>query len=175
MTVLSIILGILMIFAGISLMCTPLATFLYAGYFLGIMMFVYGIAGIIRAIQKQALIFETVCSILAILVGIVALVRPGSTLVLDAMIVYFAAFWFVLRGAFAIVIAFRVKNYDKSWIWGLIIGILSLIVGIYSFAHPGVMALTTGILIGLYFVESGIDLIVTGMTMKQIKDVMSEE
>ena len=49
MTVLTIILGVLMIFFGIFMMCTPLATFLSAGYFLGIMMFVYGIAGIIRA------------------------------------------------------------------------------------------------------------------------------
>ncbi len=170
MTVLSIILGILLIFGGISLMCTPLATFLSAGYFLGIMMLVYGIAGIVRAFQKRAYITETVCSVLAVIVGVIALIRPGSTLVLDAMIVYMAAFWFVLRGAMSIAFAFRMRGIDKGWFWGLIIGILSLIVGIYSFAHPMVMALTTGILIGVYCMEAGIDMILTGITIKQIKD-----
>lgn len=170
MTVLSIILGILMIFCGISLMCTPLATFLYAGFYLGILLLVYGIAGIVRAFQGKAYVFETVCSVLAVIVGIAALIRPGSTLVLDGMILYMAAFWFVFRGVLSIVLAFKVKGFDKHWIFGLIIGILSLIFGIYSFVHPAVMALTTGILIGLYCVEVGIDMMLTGMTIKQIKD-----
>lgn len=168
MTVLSIILGILMIFAGFSLMCTPLATFLSAGYFLGIMMFVYGIAGIIRAFQKKNYIFETVFSILALIVGVIALIRPGSTLILDAMIVYFAAFWFVLRGAFDVTIGIKLKGVTSSWIWILLLGILSIVIGVYSFAHPTVMALATGILIGIYCVEAGIDMIITGINIKRI-------
>lgn len=169
MAVLSIILGILMVIGGISLMCTPLATFLSAGYFLGIMMFIYGIAGIIRAFQKQSHILDTVCSILAVIVGIIAIIRPGSTLMLDGMIVYMAAFWFVLRGALAIALAIKLKGVSKDWFWGLIIGILSLIAGIYSFAHPMVMALATGILIGLYCVETGLDTIITGVALRQIE------
>ncbi len=174
MTVLSIILGVLMIFAGISLMCTPLATFLSAGYFLGILMFVYGIAGIIRAFQKKNYIFETVISILAIIGGFFAIIRPGSTLILDAMIVYFAAFWFVARGAFDLVMGIKLKGISSNWIWIVILGILSIIIGIYSFVHPTVMALATGLLIGIYCVESGIDMIITGINLKRLKDAVEE-
>lgn len=172
MTVLTIILGVLMIFFGISMMCTPLATFLSAGYFLGIMMFVYGIAGIIRAFQKQSHIFETISSVLAVIVGFIALIRPGSTLVLDGMIVYMAAFWFVLRGALAIALAFEMKGIESKWWLGLIIGILSIVVGIYSFAHPMFMAVATGILIGVYFMDGGIDMIVAAVTVKKVRDTI---
>ena len=168
MTVLAIILGVLMVFAGVSLMCTPLATFLSAGYFLGIMMLVYGIIGIVKAFQKQSHVFETIMSVLAVIVGVIAIIRPGSTLILDGMIVYMAAAWFVLRGACSIVLAFQTKSVNKNWIWVLIIGIMSLVIGIYSFAHPGVMAVATGILIGFYFVDAGIDMVVGAMIAKQI-------
>ena len=160
MAVLSIIIGILLIIAGFSCMCTPFATFLSAGYFIGIMMFAYGIAGIIRAIQKRSTVFDTVMSILAFIVGIIAMVRPGTTLVFDVMLLYMVAFWFLMRGIFAIVAALQLRDVVGTWWLGLIIGILSVILGLYSFAHPAVTALTTGILIGFYFVESGIDLII---------------
>ena len=169
MTVCMIIFGMLMVFCGISLMCTPLATFLSAGYFLGIVMFVYGIFGIVRAFQKQSHVFETVMSVLAVIVGVIAMVRPGSTLLLDAMIVYMAACWFVLRGAVAIMLAVQTKAVNNNWVWGLVLGILSLIIGFYSFAHPGVMALATGVLIGLYFIEAGIDMVYGAMVVRQLQ------
>lgn len=50
-------------------------------------------------------------------------------------------------------------------VWGLIVGILGVILGIYSFAHPMVTALTAGLLIGFYFIESGIDLIVLAVAV----------
>ena len=175
MTAISIILGVLLIFAGISSMCTPFLTFLAAGYFIGIMMFVYGVAGVVKAFQKKAGVFEVIMSILAIIVGVFAIIRPGSTLMIDIMLMYCVAFWFTLRGVMAIVLAFQVKGISKGWFWWLILGILSLILGCYSFVHPAVMALTTGILIGLYFVEAGVDMIVCATTLKQIMKAKEKE
>ena len=88
------------------------------------------------------------------------------------MIVYMAAFWFVLRGAFAIALAIKMKGVESKWWLGLIIGILSIVVGIYSFAHPVFMAVATGILIGVYFMEGGIDMIVAAVTIKKVKDTI---
>ena len=179
MAVLSVIIGILLIIAGFSCMCTPFATFLSAGYFVGIMMFAYGIGGIIKAFQKRSTVFDTIMSILAFIVGIVAMVRPGTTLVFDAMILYMVAFWFLMRGIFAIAVAIQMKDASSTWWLGIIIGILSVILGLYSFAHPAVTALTTGILIGFYFVESGVDLILAtfmiGKAKDMVKDLTSEQ
>lgn len=174
MTVISIILGIILVFGGISSICTPFLTFLAAGYFIGILMLVYGVVGIVRAFQKMAGAFETIMSILAVIVGIFAMIRPGSTLLIDVMLLYFVAFWFTLRGVLAIVMAFQVKSVSKSWFWWLILGILFLVLGCYSFVHPAVPALATGLLIGFYFVETGIDMIVRALTLSSIKKAATE-
>ena len=155
MTILSIIFGVLLIISGFSCMFTPLATFLYTGYFLGILMLVYGIVGIIRGIRREAYALEVVISVLAVIVGLAALFRPGSTLIFDRIMLYLIACWFTIQGVLSIVMAFRVKNFKNGWYWGLIAGILGVLVGMYSFAHPVLTAVTAGILIGIYFIEAG--------------------
>ena len=44
----------------------------------------------------------------------------------------------------------------------VVLGVLELIIGIYSFVHPAMMAVALGILIGIYFIEAGINVIVIG-------------
>jgi len=68
------------------------------------------------------------------------------------------------------VLAFQVKGEDKHWYLGLISGILGVGLGIYSFLHPTVAILSVSILIGLYFVESGINMIVLGSALSSIDD-----
>ena len=143
MGVLSVILGVLLIIGGFSCMFTPLATFLSTGYFLGIMMLVYGVGGIIRAVSHKADALEWILNILAVIVGLIALFRPGSTLIFDSMILVIIACWFVVQGVIQIVLSLKAKGVFKGWYWGLI----------------------AGILIGLYFVESGISLIALGATI----------
>ena len=159
MTVLSIILGVIMIIGGFSCMFTPLATFLSTGYYIGILFLIYGITGIVRGFKKEANVWEVILSVLAIIVGVVSLVRPGSTLIIDGVLIYVIAIWFVIQGIVSIVTAIQAKGSNSGWFWGIIVGILAIIVGGYSFAHPVFTAVTAGILIGFYFIEAGISLI----------------
>ncbi|MCR5775704.1 MAG: DUF308 domain-containing protein [Lachnospiraceae bacterium] len=168
MTIISIILGAIMIIVGMSCAFNPGATFLQAGFLISIFMLVYGILGIIRVFKKQSGILDAVISVLALIVGVCAIIKPGTTLAVDIMIIYMTAAWFTLRGIFEIILAFSVKNINRNWIWELILGILSLVVGIYSFAHPTVMALAIGLLIGFYFITTGIDLIVMAVAVNKI-------
>ena len=87
-TMIPIILGVLLVISGFSCMFTPLKTFFSTGYFLGIILLVYGIAGILRIISKKekADVLEWVMHILSIIIGLIALFRPGTTLVFDAML-----------------------------------------------------------------------------------------
>ena len=48
-----VILGVLMILGGLSLMATPLITFVSAGYFIIFLFFVWGIYGIFRGISEK--------------------------------------------------------------------------------------------------------------------------
>ncbi|MBR2793519.1 MAG: DUF308 domain-containing protein [Solobacterium sp.] len=159
----NIILGIFLIIGGISCMVTPFATFLSTGYYVAIILMVYGINGIIRAFQKKSSTMEIIVSVLAILFGLYAIIRPGNILAFDAMAIYLVAIWYILQGVSSLITAIQVKDTNKNWIWGLCSGILGILLGLYSFAHPGVTAITTGMLIGLYFIIAGVGLLSAGV------------
>ena len=165
MMILSIILGIMMIITGSCCFFTPLSTFLSTGYFMSVMFLFYGIVGLVRSFKKKAETLEVVVSVLAIVLGLISLFLPGTTLVFDTVMIYMTAAWFLVMGIVSIVVAFKVRKVEKFWFLGLISGILGVIMGIYSFLHPQVFALSSGMLIGFYFIETGMSLIATSIVM----------
>ena len=50
---------------------------------------------------------------------------------------------------------------------GIALGVLEIIIGIYSAAHPAVLAVSLGVLIGIYFIESGANMIYLGSTVSR--------
>ena len=168
MSILSIILGVLLIIGGVCCMFTPFATFLSAGFIIAIMMFVYGVYGVVRFFNKESGVLELISSILAILVGVIAVVRPGSTLVIDGFVLNMVSAWLVVKGFINIIIFIRARNEVKGWGWGVAVGVLSVIAGILSFMHPMITALTVGIMMGMFFIENGIDMIVLGSALRTL-------
>lgn len=167
MTVLFIILGILLIAGGFSCMFTPLLTFMNAGYFIVIMVTVYGILGIIRAIRFKRFGVNFVFSILSVLLGIAMMIFPASLLLAENMMLIITAVWFVLMGIVTIVNSVTItrKTGSKIWILQLIFGILAVLIGGYSFFQPMVLAVSLGILIGVFFIETGFTLMFTGIVV----------
>lgn len=170
MTVLSVIFGIILIIGGFSCMFTPLATLLATGYIVGIMMLIYGIIGIARGFRKEADTLEVVLAVLAVIVGLVSMFRPGTSVVFDSIMIFVFSAWILLQGIGSIVMAIRARNDGGLWILGLISGILGVALGIYSFLHPTLAAVAVGILIGFYFVETGINMIVLSSVIDRIQD-----
>jgi len=168
MSILSIILGVLLIIGGVCCMFTPFATFLSAGFIIAIMMFVYGVYGVVRFFNKESGVLELISSILAILVGVIAVVRPGSTLVLDDFVLNMVSAWLLVKGFINIIVAIRVRDEVKGWGWGVAAGVLSIIAGVLSFMHPMITALTVGIMMGMFFIENGIDMIVLGSALRTL-------
>ena len=162
MKVFTIILGVIVAICGFSCMFTPVMTFLEAGYFLAILLLVYGIAAIIKAVVEKTYGLPLVFGILSTILGIVILVVPGLVLMTDGMLIYMMAFWFLAQGAMGIVMSFQKKKLaeGKSWIWILVLGILAVLLGIYSLVHPSILVFTFGFLVGMYFIECGINMIV---------------
>lgn len=171
MTILTIIIGVLMLIAGFTSLFTPLAAMLSAGYIVGIMLLVYGIAALIRAISEKSNPLVWILSILSIIAGIFAVVHPGGTLVLDAIIVYMLAAFFLIQGILHIVISIKFRKSNRYWVAELIAGILGVLLGIFSFLNPLFAAVTVGVLISFTFIECGISLITLGMAVSaQIPD-----
>ena len=165
MTVFSIIIGILLIAGGIGLAVTPLSTFLASGYFIIILFFLCGIVGIIRGIAKKQYGIEFVFAIISLVLGIIGLAVPGVALMNNYIILYMAAGWFFVRGILSIVAAIQSRKLGAGTgilVLGIILGILEIVLGCYSIAYPIVLAIALGLLIGFYFIESGINMIVLG-------------
>lgn len=161
MSVLLIILGILMVICGASCMFTPLVTFMDAGYFIVIMVAVYGIIGIVKAIADKRFGVGFVFSILSVIFGVAVLFFPKLMLLTDGLLIYFTAAWFVLQGIVSVYMSLTLTKATGSslWIFQLIFGILGVLLGCYSFFHPMLVAVSIGFLIGFYFMETGFTMI----------------
>lgn len=168
MTVLFIIFGILMIACGFSCMFTPLYTFLRMEYFIVILMLVFGIVGIIKSIAGKRFGVSFVFDILSVILGIVLLVFPGTLLFAESVSLIITAIWIMMMG---IVTIFDSIKYTKPlgggmWILQLIFGILAILLGAYSFFNPLLLAISFGIMIGIFFIETGFTLMFSGAMIK---------
>ena len=162
MAVLSIIVGAIITVGGIICFFTPFATFMAAGYIIGIMLFIYGIIALISSIQKRAGVPAYITSALAIFVGFLAVFRPGGTLVIDMLILVFIAIWFIVQGATSIYISIKRRKELPGWGFGLASGIFGLAAGVLSFIFPQVEMFAVGILMAIFLIEAGISLITVG-------------
>ena len=161
MNVLIIILSILLILGGIAGITTPLITFFELGYIVMFLLIVYGVMAIVKAVTEKKYGIDFVFGILSVIAGVVAAILPGMGLSTDMMLLVMAAVWLIVQGIMSIMTAFQLKKSSegKKWIWGLVLGILGIILGLYSFIHPIVLAFTMGMLLGIYFIESGLSMI----------------
>ena len=161
-----VIMGVLMILGGISMLATPLLNFISAGYLVIILFFVWGIFGIARGISEKSYDKKFFFAILSLILGIVGLIMPNAAAMThDFILLYLAAGWFIVHGILSIVTAIQSKKEDadtSTVVLCVVLGVLELIIGIYSFVHPAMMAVALGILIGIYFIEAGINVIVIG-------------
>ncbi len=167
MTVLFVILGVLLVIGGFSCIFTPISTVLNTGYFIGIFMLVYGVFGIVRCIKEHGSALEWILNILALIVGVFALFRPGTTLAIDSLLIFALAAYFLIDGVVLTVMAFQTKGYNRNWGWQLFAGILSLCLGIYSFAHPTFAVVAVGILIGFFLIDIGINMIALSVAVDE--------
>ena len=159
-----VILGVLMILGGISLMATPLITFMSSGVFIIVLFFIWGLFGIIRGISEKRYDKEFFFAILSLILGIASLAVPGALAMTNSVLLYLAAAWFILHGVLTIIASVENKrNAGTAFvILGVIMGVLEVITGIFSIIHPGSLAVYLGLLIGFYYVETGLSTIIVG-------------
>ena len=169
MTVLMIIFGILMIVCGLSCMITPLVTFMDAGYFIVILVAVYGVIGIIKGISEKRYGVPFVFSILSVVFGVAVLFFPKLMMLADGVLIYMTAAWFVLQGIVSVYMALTLTKAtgSKLWILQLIIGIIGILLGCYSFFHPALVTVSIGFLIGFYFLETGFSMLFSSVNRKK--------
>lgn len=91
--------------------------------------------------------------VLAILFGVLALARPGATLL--AFTVLFAGFA-VITGVVMVVGAFQERAHNDDWWIGLMLGLVAIGAGVIAMVHTGLTALVLVLMIGAYALMSGV-------------------
>ncbi|MCI8805485.1 MAG: hypothetical protein HFE59_06260 [Clostridiales bacterium] len=125
MKIISMILGIILTIFGVSMIFTPIATFLNTGYFFAIMLLTCGIMGVITNVSSRDFGINFIFAIISTVLGIIMAVAPSMRLFADGMLLYIMACWFILQGIVSIFIAVKAKKAEKKqWGWILAIGIL---------------------------------------------------
>ena len=159
-----VILGFLMIVGGVTMAATPIITFASAGYFIIVLFWLAGIIGIIRAVNTKRYDKDFFFAILSLILGIAGFVMPGAAAMNNFMLLYMAAAWLFIHGVLSIIAAVgnRAQSGILFMIIGILLGVMELALCVYSVAHPQVLAINIGILIGLYYIEHGFSTIIIG-------------
>ena len=169
-----VIFGVLMILGGISLTATPLMTFMSAGYCIVILFFFWGLFGIFRGIREQKYDKDFFFAVLSLILGIIGVAVPGIAEMSNSILLYIAAGWFMIHGVMSVINAIRSKSEGVdtvSWVIGIILGVAELILAILSVAQPAMLAISLGLLIAFYFIESGIHMILLGAGISRATEI----
>jgi uncharacterized membrane protein HdeD (DUF308 family) len=104
--------------------------------------------------------------ILTVALGVVALVWPGRTLVVLAVLF---GIQLIITGIFRFVAAFAFDMLSGGTrVLMALLGVLSLIIGIYAVRHLAVSLLALGLLLGIYWVVSGTTELFTAISVKDM-------
>jgi uncharacterized membrane protein HdeD (DUF308 family) len=104
--------------------------------------------------------------ILAILFGVLAFARPDITLV--ALVALFGTYA-LFDGILNITSAFMFSGSRYFW-WVLLDGILGIAVGVMTFMHPGAIAASLLILLGIWLIVTGLFRIFAAIELRKVID-----
>lgn len=160
---LNIITGVLMIVLGAIFLAHPgfaLATVLVL---IGAFLIVYGVvlalAGLIGHAEGRGWAIFT--GILGVIVGIIAIAWPGMSAL---ALLYILGAWAIVTGVVDIAGAFVSGLKGGKRVWLIIVGVLSVAIGIVFFVYPVSGALAILWLVGIYLIVYGLLRIVDGFT-----------
>ena len=102
--------------------------------------------------------------VLAILLGVLALVNPAATMA--ALILVFAAFA-VADGILSIITSLTAPADYRGWVWLLVSGLAGVVIGVLTFFWPGVTAVVLLYYVMAWLVVTGIFQIMAGIRLRK--------
>ena len=175
MRILTIISGILMVLSGVFCFVNPGQTFLALAFIIGIVMVINGIIhtmayligrGFHNRGDNNGWILTD--ALITLLLDILVLCNQ---LVADTVIPMVFGMWILVSGILRIEAATRIDRVRKraNFMTTLLTGILTVIIGIFGFINPLVMLLSTTVLLGIFLVMEGVNIIELGIHMPHEK------
>lgn len=159
-------LGIIYVIMGFFIIGRPGAATLAIELFIGVVLIIGGlisVGGSFLAGDWKRFLFIFLSGILYIIVGGLLLKNPiAGALTLTLLL---AAFLLV-EGFFKIIHAFQLRPL-ANWVWLLVSGVASVILGIMIWGgYPETSAFILGLLVGLAFLMNGISMVMVAFALK---------
>ena len=166
------ILGIFSAFASIFCFFYPGRTFLNAGWMITFLLICWGACALFEAIANKGGsdsgksvvirgILAVVAGVVVCCASVVALTTPGLALTTDLVIVGIFLAWLFANGTTEIFAAIKFKKLGtgKKWIFLLVSGILTVLLGIYGLFHILLTAWAITIMFGVVLMGYSIRLL----------------
>ncbi|ATQ44678.1 HdeD family acid-resistance protein [Caulobacter mirabilis] len=164
-TVISVLFGALLVILGFLALAAPMITGLAATITLGVLIAAAGAAGLVAVIRDKGLPgrgWAILWAVAAVALGLLLAFWPASGL---ATITLFLAAAFIVRGVFAVGLAYSVRKALKSWWWVALGGLVTLLLGLLIlFSWPVSAAVMLGVLVAVDLIVYGVALILAGFT-----------
>ena len=178
MAVLSIILGVLLVIAGVWCLFTPFITFAVffemLGWLIGLALIVIGVLKIIDYFtnHRSGTVngWDLTAGILTTILGLFIFFNIFIQFAIDSIIFFCLIDWFIIVGILQIISSIKLKKAEvSSWSLTLIAGILSILLGIFAIINPFSFAIAEGWIIAFFIIMAGFNLISSGSTMNKSK------
>ena len=148
-----VLIGLLAIAAGILALAYPDITLLVLGLILGIYVVTFGVFSLVAAFEPGAstgaVVLRIVVGMLAILAGLVLIVRPGAS-VLAVLLAF--GLWLIIAGVGDLV---RGIEVPRDRFLSILLGLVSIAAGIIVLADPDIGLSTLAILAGILLLVRG--------------------
>lgn len=159
-------LGIAYVIMGLVIAGSPMAATLAVEVLIGFVLVIGGVISIIGAFftgDWKRLLLILLSGILYIVVGVLLLKNPVQGVL--TLTILLAAFLLV-EGFFKIIHSFQMKP-APNWVWLLVSGVASVILGIMIWGEfPESSAFIIGLLVGIYFLINGITMVMFSFALK---------
>ena len=161
--------GVLAVLFGLFAFLVPGITLLSLVLLFGAYVLLDGIFDLVAATRSPshhwALVLEGIVGIIA---GILTFLWPG----ISAMVLlYLIAFWAIFTGVLEIIAGIRLRQVLTDEIWLILMGVLSLLFGLFILIFPSAGALAVVYWIGAYALLFGIMLLALAFRLRSFRHV----
>jgi uncharacterized membrane protein HdeD (DUF308 family) len=162
-----IALGIVYLIAGLIALGSVVSATVVSVFVVGIMMLIAGVAEVINAFQIQSWSRFFLWLLLGALYIVAGFVTFENPLLAAAVLTLVLGASLIASGIMRIILAFSVKE-EMPWIWVLVSGAITLLLGIVILAHWPVSSLyVLGLFLGIDLTMAGIGWIGLGLGLRR--------
>ena len=161
----SIITAILFLLLGGVIVIFPSTSLKIISYFLALILIIIGISLILKSTSSFVFSDFITSGILSLLLGIILLIYPKM---LNIIIPIITGVWFIVSSIFKIRLSLVLKKYGvSSWLWAIILSILTIICGVLLIINPNIGALMFTTILGMLFIVYSISDIIDLIIFKK--------